>query len=850
MRDDLLTPACRMAFAALIHDIGKFAERAKIEIPLDVKERNQQVYCPKDKYSYFTHIHAAYTGIAVDRIEKYLLPINNTDTFPFQTDEFDNSIISAAAAHHKPESYLQHIITTADRLSSAFERNQYDEYNKRQNENYQSARMVSVFEELKLDEKSLLTKDFKFQYPLKALSAESIFPVRKEAPSRAKATQEYRELWEAFVEDVQKLKKVGSWDLWLDAFDTLYSIYTVHIPSASYKTIPDVSLYDHSKSTAALATALWRYHYETQTETKESLTKDEINKFMLIQADVSGIQKFIFEAGKNTNKAAYKILRGRSFFVSLIAECAALKILEALQLPSVSQIMNAAGKFIILAPNTAFAKEKLQTAKKELDKWLFDKFCGLLSIGISTVEASQKEFEDKRFKQLQKKIGISMSLAKMQQFDLCRNYAGVRGDFYRQYDNTKGICCFDGIMPAEVEVGKYISSGENSADGGTSFACELCMDILSLGENLTGKSCLSVARAPVKNGFASDIFGYYIGWKPAGDDVRIWDISLLENDKSLFNGYARRYINAYVPRFKPGDAENELYKEIGAAETGKIKTFSHLAVENCLQEDGSRKVKPAIMCLKGDIDNLGSIFQKDIGRPTFATIAQLSRQINDFFAVWLPWFQNGNSAGRNIYTVFAGGDDFYLIGPWLDIVRFVPVLKDKFAEYMCARPDITFSVGMCMSGSGDGVVNMSAMVEEALESAKARKNFAGEVVKNGVCCFGETVSFEDYRELLNEVGTLEQMNREYGLSTGYIYGLISLCEQAQRAKDGSFADAVWRSKLVYRTSRLIDTSAKVPDEQKEQAVRNISKQLGEALENYASNYKIALFTWLYQQRKE
>ncbi len=841
---NLLNASCRVAFAALIHDIGKFAERAKIEISPDTKERNQQVFCPHDNYR-FTRVHAAYTGIAIDKIEKYIPKINNVDTFPFQMDEKDDSIIGAAARHHKPETYLQHIISTADRLSSAFERSQYEQYNlSPETENYCSARLIPLFEKLYEPEEKT---DFRYRYPLASRSWNAVFPSDKKDISPAEAVKEYADLWKAFTEDIQKANPTDNWDLWLDGFDTLYSVYTRHIPSASYKTIPDVSLYDHSKSTAALATALWRYHYETGTEDTAALKQDEENKILLIQGDVSGIQNFIFEAGKNTRKSAYKILRGRSFFVSLITECAALKILRALQLPSTSQIMNAAGKFMIVAPDTVDTRENLDRVKKELDEWLLRRFFGRLAIGVAALEACQKDFENKQFGLLQEKISRSLGQAKLRQFDLCANdTAGVCEDFFAQYDNDKGICCFDGRMPAEERV-----SASESAD----YACKMCLDILAIGENLASKDTISICETPVENGLTTDIFGFYIGWKKTKNSVRSWDIGLPSTGDTLFNGLARRYINAYVPRFSPEDTDNPLYDicRLEKAEVGKIKTFSHLAAENCrlsTEEADKISVKPAIICLKGDIDNLGKMFQIGIKTPTFATVAQLSRQINEFFAVWLPGFQSTDSVGRNIYTVFAGGDDFYLIGPWLDIMKFVPLLKEKFAEYMCNRADITFSVGMCMTGSGDDAVNMSAMVEKALEKAKNRRNEQGEIVKNGVCCFERTVSFADFAKLTEEVSRLDELKEKYGLSIGYMYGLLALCEQAQRAKEGAFADALWRSKLVYRTARLFERLPTNEEENKQQMINAVAGRLGEAMEKYGADYKIALFTWLYQQREE
>ncbi len=43
----LLNASCRVALAGFLHDIGKFAERAKL--PIDQKEidANQELYCPQ-----------------------------------------------------------------------------------------------------------------------------------------------------------------------------------------------------------------------------------------------------------------------------------------------------------------------------------------------------------------------------------------------------------------------------------------------------------------------------------------------------------------------------------------------------------------------------------------------------------------------------------------------------------------------------------------------------------------------------------------------------------------------------------------------------------------------------------
>lgn len=817
MKHDLLDQSCRVAFAALAHDIGKFAERAKIDLSPEQKESNIHVCCPFNRdEGHHTHIHAAYTGAAVDLIERWLPAIKNADTSPFQSTETDDSVISAAAKHHNPVTFLQNIVSTSDRLSSAFERSTYAEYNQQLDDGYLSTRLIPLFDKLSTDKnkrENLTQNDLKYRYPLKPLSPESVFPALKQPLSKEQSVAEYKALWDSFVADIAKLHDRENWDLWLDGFDTLYSVYTQNIPSATaFGTMPDVPLYDHSKSTAALATALWRYHRETGTETVDALKNDTERKFLLIQGDVSGIQSFIFDTGKHTRKNAYKILRGRSFMVSLFSECAALKVLQRLGLPSTSQIMNAAGKFIIVAPNTEAAVKTVKDVREELNDWFLKRFYGQVSLGLATVAAAQKDFEQKDFKALQTKIFESLGRAKLQKFDLLRRNAGVMNAFAENYDSAKGICCYDGKFPAE------------SPAQDDSFACKTCLDILQLGEKLTKAPRLTIAESHIEDDWESDIFGYYIGWKRTDDAVRRWDISLPESaDKAVFNGLARRYINAYVPR----------------DENGGIKTFTDL-----MKKDGMGK--PALMCVKGDIDNLGALLQHGFDKPTFATLAGLSRQLNNFFTVWLPCLCETDEAAKDIYTVFAGGDDFYLIGPWLDMVKIVPTLRQKFAEYVCDRDDITFSIGMCMN-KGDDAVTMSGMAEVALEQSKAYPD-KDNATKNAVTCYGQTVSFDDYKNLLALEHRLDGFADKYGLSIGYVYSLPALCEMADAAKAGDFTAAAWRSKLVYKTVRFVETSH-IADDGKQTAAAQIAQEIGDTVSKYGTNYKIALFTWLYQQRE-
>lgn len=71
----LLFASCRVVFAALVHDLGKFVERAKLPISQDTLDAHKTLYCPfNQEGNYHSHVHAAYTGYAIDQIEPYLPP--------------------------------------------------------------------------------------------------------------------------------------------------------------------------------------------------------------------------------------------------------------------------------------------------------------------------------------------------------------------------------------------------------------------------------------------------------------------------------------------------------------------------------------------------------------------------------------------------------------------------------------------------------------------------------------------------------------------------------------------------------------------------------------------------------
>jgi CRISPR-associated protein Csm1 len=901
---ETLNASCRIALAAYLHDLGKFAERARIEVPKDALDAHVTQYCPHhtngphDKKGYHTHKHAAYTGLAFDIIENAAPDLIRGDMHPFVNREqlqgdpsrTTDSLINAAAAHHRPDTFLQWVIATADRVASGFERDafkpgepdEFDKYNAAKDENTETptgrnhyqARQLSLLEQIRLNgqPEKVTAKNLNWRYPLKALSPTAIFPQLREKcepGNDGPAQAEYKALWNEFLEALKSIPSShrSNWPLWLDHFDTAWLTFTQAIPAATaFGTKPEVSLYDHSKTTAALATALWRWH-ESEQQTDASAAaklKDRSDwntpKFLMIQGDFFGIQDFIFAEGSQTNKAAAKLLRGRSFQVSLFSELAALKVLDTLSLPPTSQITNAAGKFLIVAPNTATVRTKLESVSVEINQWFLQHSFGLAGLGLIGKPASCNDFLKGRFGGLQKSLFAELEKAKLQRFDLT---AASNAVFDVNYPH--GVCQYNSKLAADK------TEGDNKG------SAALSRDQIKLGSGLTREDRLLIVRDPAAlsgsnlKSLEVPVFGYGVAFTQSEEDTgkfgalakdgtlqRCWDFSLPDNlDDTLWHGYARRFINAYVPRFTAVDLqtsdkyvgmETEVTAEDMRFEVGK--TLNHIACEDRsprLDRDGQRsgwQGQVALMTLKGDVDNLGTIFQQGLQEPTFAKMAALSRQMNAFFAVWLPAVCARDFP--NIYTVFAGGDDFFLIGPWSSTQRLATRMATEFKTYVAENPGITFSAGMVMTKPGLPIHTLAARAEEALDSAKASSHPESAQRKNAVVLFGERVLWPEWAKVQTAQDQLDRVRDAYDLSTGYVYGLLQLIDLASDKTNPEHA--MWRSRFAYRTRRYVVDKIREP-EKRQRAQTELSVALGEqGIKELGTRYRIPLFNHFYSQR--
>lgn len=889
MTPTLLASTTRVALAAYLHDLGKFAERAGIFANHPQLDAHLSTYCPfVEPGGWHSHRHAAHTALAFDLIEPHLPDPLRGETHPFTgrvragdagAPDATDSLVNGAAMHHRPVTFLQWVVATADRVASGFEREEFERYNASKDErgplDHYTSRQLTLFEQIRLKGLEPAEGSLSSRYPLKPLAPATIFPVPAkscERPDRKAAIVEYEALWSGFLAGLASIPRShrGDPSLWLDHFDSLWLTFAHAIPAATaFGVKPEVSLYDHSRAVAALAAALWRWHEAHGQADEEAARRLKARqdflerKFLLVQGDFFGIQDFVFSSGGESRKQAAKLLRGRSFQVSLFTEIAALRVLEALGLPPTSQIINAAGKFLIVAPNTTEAVQALEGVREELDGWFLDNTFGQAGVGLAWTAASCSDFlrkdAEQGFSRLMRQLVEILEVAKMRRFDLCRTGARV----FVNAEFPLGPCRWNGRLPADREKSDIRPE-----------SCALSRDQVTIGEAIVKFDRLLVVPAGAAGQLHEGgqlrrlecpMFGYALAFT-SGEEAtgrfgdlatgghlrRCWDFSPPEGDdldgtRPLWSGYARRFISGYVPRVAAGDAalkDRYVGQEDDLPPVGDLKPLDMLACEDRepTADDGGWQGVAALGILKGDIDDLGEIFRVGLGRPTFAKFASLSRQVNAVFAIWLPWHLAREHPG--VYTVFAGGDDFFLIGPWRTVQRLADGMRREFARYVAGNPEIHFSAGVATQKPGAPIHAIAALAEEALRDSKAHEG------KDAITCFGETVAWGKWGDLEAALQRLNGIRAESALSTAWVYGLLQFVEMRRAEEAGSAAAAMWRSRFAYRTRRLVtDRMKSRDDDARRRAFAEIVGDIGDrGIGALGPAYRIALFNHLYQFR--
>jgi CRISPR-associated protein Csm1 len=847
----------KIATAGFFHDIGKLVNREIMGLSQEYIDNHSVIYLPLFKGRY-SHTHALYTAAFIEEMR---------DVLP---EEFNkagwgegDSFINLAAGHHTPDTPMQWIIAIADRISSGWDRAEFDEeYNKAvAPHDYKKNRLLPIFENLSAESGKFAatSDDYNYCYSLKEISPENLFPKLKSEiypKDNEIASRDYQALFAGFVEGLKGLyHREENKMLWFEHFESLTMMYASAVPAArAGHVIPDVSLYDHLKTTSAIGAALYLFHKQTESMSLSDIKNEDIKKFLIISGDFYGIQNFIFSDG-DIQKNRSKMLRGRSFAVSLFSELVADMLCRRIGIPSVAIILDAAGKFTLIAPNTETTKQAISDIEKKINDWLIKISYGEMAMGISSVDASPNDFLKGRFEKVWSDLHERMDRKKFHKLDLSQ-YAGPVSDYLDSFQNDleHPLCPFCGKRPSsdKAEGSRFVGDKKSS--------CTLCRDHIFLGENVVKNLFIAITTidADIKGGenqkLLEPVFGeYQVSFLEgelnelanSGALLKYWDISNGSKQKSSKNITAR-FINCYVPLYTQEDKEH--LDQLSAP-----KTLGDIARKSLNYKEDKYTGVEALGVLKADVDNLGLLLGCGLKGEMFtiSRLATFSRQLNNYFSVFLPHLLMTEVEFNDVYTVFAGGDDLFLIGPWNRVISLSKRLRDTFSEYVCHNPEIHLSAGISIHKPNTSIGVMAEAAEKAMDAAKNTGMDRG----NKVTIFSETILWDELTKLMAIQNNFEDWMQKKWINAAMLYRMnhiIKMKEDENRIVKNNEINlddmecTKWRAMLAYTIGR--NAGKEIKTEERSAVVDRVGKALNEWLSEYGSKLKIPVWNILYNRR--
>ncbi|MDF1610555.1 type III-A CRISPR-associated protein Cas10/Csm1 [Stygiobacter electus] len=650
----------------------------------------------------------------------------------------------------------------------------------------------------------------------------------------------YANWWKSFEIEIKKVNK--------DEIETLY--YTLKkylwcVPSSSYKTRSDVSLFEHSKITAAIAISMYRFMIEKFgvdiSKFNDFGNKDEY-RYQLVLADITGIQSYIYNIG---HKGAAKALKGRSFYLQQMLENIAYYFLNKLDLPITNLIYSSGGKFYLFVPNTAKANSILEELQKDIEEKFLNEYNGTLGLIIGKILLNGKDLEynqeGKDHPISEKWDELNSIVEKEKKRKLSNNWSyslfepsGPDGELIK--------CAYTGIplIEKEVVIEKKTLTEEVKLDEHSqikflkhSFDGDIFYQVYD-NDNLT-------------NDFISKEQFYS---QKIGNDLKKNFKTLIYQD--ALEGYSVLGLNSFDIR-----KELRFENKLGAKEPRQF-LINSLQIEN-LKGDANKGFKfyggdwrfgndrsgnsyeeivknregiPRLGVLRLDVDNLGKIFKDGFGKhATFGRVVQLSSMLDFFFSHYLNKLKfffwdpekglsekiNGHNykVSELIEIVYSGGDDVFIVGHWSVLPDIAIWINDRFKEFTSHNDNFSISAGISLFDDKYPIYKAAFEAGEFEDKAKKKerknKNDGVQKTKNGICFLDDKtpVSWKDFKQIRDwvvkfykwiEEGLKNQQNEKKKISKGLISRLYNIYYEFEEGKYNNWAK--WRWRASYSLTRL------------------------------------------------
>lgn len=645
-----------------------------------------------------------------------------------------------------------------------------------------------------------------------------------DSAQKAEATPaEYAAIWSGISQSLSAIDWGNS--SYLNSIHSLLEGYLSYVPSSTdTRQVADISLFDHSVMTAAVASCIYDWAEDQGISDLENLCFRQVNTFrnqpvfQIVHADMSGIQDFIYTI---SSKRALKSLRGRSFYLEIILEQIADEILQQLELTRANLLYTGGGGFYLILPNTKKAEEVLRQASDRFNTWLRDQFSIDLYLGLAWRPATASHFMDSGkpnrpgTAEVFREVSEILSVGKLQRYrgnGLMELFTPERP---QHGDRECTVCGKSNNL-----VANHSGDGEDQM-----VICGTCQGLIELGTQLIKDTA---AEPDQKLQFVVTTEKPRYGMKlqlPALTGEAWLSLVTTTELRDILKASPDKVIRIYSKNHRSTGLEVSTRLWVGDYNHCAINSSGAVEFKDFVDMRGDQGIG-RIAVLRADVDNLGSLFAggfrgESPDKATYETLgryATLSRSLSRFFKSHINHIAQENQ--RNLVLVYAGGDDIFAVGAWDEVIDFAIDLRERFAQFTSDK--LSFSAGI-------GFFRYNFPISRMAELTGDLENMAKRGSKDQVALFGVNIRegepvcrhVYDWQRLkagvlpkrdflldqLNVSGSTDEQDGRAGLS--FLYKINELLVTAEE----NDKDRLPLARLAYLIARR-EPSAHASDESK------------------------------------
>ncbi len=583
----------------------------------------------------------------------------------------------------------------------------------------------------------------------------------------------FKILYDDFISKAQELQQQTA-DLESDRFaKNLFTLLEKQTATVGYTegATSDVPLAELVRLTTALTICL------EQAEDKEK-------PILLIGADLSGIQEFIYDI---ISKNAAKNFKGRSFYLQLVANSILYKLLNALGLWRYSIVFDSGGSFFVVAPNTQKNKDAIARVRTEITEKLREEQGLYLFASIAYEEVAANSQAIKNAWDISIRQGLSKYKKQKFKDDLTQNFE----DYFTPKGQGGRMQC-DSITNEEFKLGErliYLNADANlEEDDPKRLPVKLKTKLqIDLGKKLRKHVIWGISTFSDTNSFNPANLGIYYRFF---EKKEINSIAAYEDEDIFLVNDTEGSLG--VGFYGGNDFPTKEGEDV-------VKDFSDLA-----ESKGSLQ---RLGVLRMDVDDLGLRLRTGLGDAwSLARFATVSKHLDWFFKGYLNTIWKSSQTFKDqSYIVYSGGDDLLFVGRWECAVEFANLVYEHFSNWIGKNPYLSISGGVAIVHSHFPIIHTAKLAGKAEDKAKEHENTEGLTIKNAFNFLDTTVGwkkeFQEVKGLKIELTDYEKQKKTSKSLLSKIDRFATM--QAEQEKHKLTQTWLWLS--VYDLSRYART---------------------------------------------